>query len=115
MGPKPIMSEIDLTTTLKANGIGTLSPLGAASINETLAGVSDVCELVCGRDTAWLADLHQELPDLPPSEARFISLLLIAHKCHLIQERTLDLLVAEREVNPSLQNLIDELQSEGQR
>jgi hypothetical protein len=107
------MSEIDdLATALKAE------PRLAATadgINETLACVSGAFDVVCGRDTAWLAELHQALPDLPPSEARFIALILIADKCRLIHERAVDLLVAERNADPSLQNLIDELQSEGQR
>ena len=106
------MSEIDFPTALKAQPRLATT---ADGINETLAAVSDAYEVVCGRDTAWLAELHQELPDLPPSEARFISLLLIARGCHLIQARAVDLLVAEREASPSLQNLIDELQSEGKR
>ncbi len=110
------MSEIDdLTTALKkAEGIGTLSPLGAALISGTLAAVSDTYAVVCARDTAWLAKLHQALPELPPSEARFIALLLIADKCRLVHGRAIDLLVAEREANPSLQNLIDALEAEGQ-
>ena len=56
--------------------------------------------------------LHEALPDLEASEARFIMLPLIARKCHLIGERALDLLVEQVKLDPSLQDLIDDLQSE---
>jgi hypothetical protein len=68
--------------------------------------------MVCGTGTAWLKTLHEALPDLEASEARFIMLPLIARKCHLIGERALDLLVEQVKLDPSLQDLIDDLQSE---
>lgn len=80
-----------------------------AIINDTFAGVSDAFNMVCGADKAWIAELHEVLPDLDPTEARFIALLLIGHKAHAISERALDFLVEQRRAHPELQALMDEL------
>lgn len=61
---------------------------------------------------AWLDDLHQYLPDVPPTEVGFATLLIIAEKIEQMHERTVDLLVQQLRANPNLQNLIDALQSE---
>lgn len=95
--------QIDLAAVLKADHCNT------DTINETLAGVSDTYDMVCGGDAAWLEKLHVLLPDLPAVEARFIALLLIANKSHMVYERALDLLVAQMKANPSLQQLVDAL------
>ncbi len=96
----------DLTAVLKADHCDI------DTIYETLNGVTDTYNMVCGPETAWLNELNKLLPDRPSHEARFIALLLIANRCCLIQERALDLLVAERKAHPSLQALIDELSSD---
>jgi hypothetical protein len=81
-------------------------------INETLAGVSDAFDMICGSrggPTAGLTELHEVLPALDPSEARFITLLLTACKCRLIGERALDLLVEQHRAAPSLDELMNDL------
>jgi hypothetical protein len=80
-----------------------------ALINDTLAGVSDTHDIVCGSDTAWLSEIHEALSDLDPSEARFLRLLLIARKCHLIGERARDLLIEQSRADPSLGELMNDL------
>jgi hypothetical protein len=80
-----------------------------AVINDTLAGVSDAFDMVCGPGTVGLAELHEVLPYFNPSEARFITLLLIVSKCRLIGERALDLLVEQRCADPSLGEWMDDL------
>jgi hypothetical protein len=80
-----------------------------ALINGTLAGVSDAHNMVCGPDIAWLAELHEVLPDLDPSEARLITLLLIVSKRRLIGERAFDLMAEQRRADPSLGELMDDL------
>lgn len=96
------MTDVDYTTALKANG-GFDTTIG-----NTLDGASEIYQMVCDPDPAWLDELHQLLPDLPASEARFLALVLIANKAHLINERALDLLVELVKADPSLQDLIDE-------
>lgn len=97
------MSQIDLTAVLKADHCDI------DTIYETLNGVTDTYNMVCGPETAWLNELNKLLPDLPSHEARFIALLLIANKSHMVYERALDLLVAQMKADPSLQQLIDAL------
>ena len=89
-----------------------LASVSADTINDTLAGTTDMYDMLCGRDTAWLDELHQLLPDLPPSEARLMSLVLIANKARLMNERALDLLVEQVKADPSLQDLINTLHSQ---
>jgi hypothetical protein len=75
-------------------------------IDDAIAGVSDTFNMVCGLNDAWLSTLHD---DLDPAEARFIVLLMIAHKARAISERALSLLAEQRRDNPALQALMDDL------
>lgn len=84
-----------------------------AILSDTLEGVSDTFEMVCGADEAWYSELYAALHDLDPSEARFITLLLIASKCRLIGERALDLMVEQRRADPSLSEWVDDLADDG--
>ena len=93
----------DLTAVLKADHCDI------DTIYETLNGVTETYNMVCGPETAWLNELNKLLPNLPIHEARFIALLLIANKSHMVYERALDLLVAQMKADPSLQQLIDAL------
>jgi hypothetical protein len=83
-----------------------------AIVAETNTGGSDTHDMVCGTHTAWLSELHEALPDLAPSEARFLMLLAIARKSNQISERALDLMAEQRRAHPELQELIDELMAD---